>query len=204
MGQLMPLPNDAVYLKDGHPVTTSLKVSEVFGRRHDRVMRAIKDLDCSEEFGRTNFGESSYVNSQNKVQPMFELRRDGLVFLVMGFTGSEAAKCKEAYIKRFNEMEAALLSQEPRVVEVAPTVTINAVEDARKDAELWRLKYENEMLKRKMEEGRKQNRFTEVEDAELIGYKLKGYTNGKIAKLMNRYENSIESRVKTLKKKGKL
>lgn len=93
---------------------------------------------------------------------------------------------------------------EPKVIEVVPTVTVNAVEDARKDAELWKLKFENELLKRKLEEGRKQNRFTDDEDKELISYVLRGYTSGKIAKLMNRYENSIETRRKTLKKKGKL
>jgi hypothetical protein len=39
---------------------------------------------------------------------MYEMTREGFTFLVMGFTGSEAAKRKEAFIQRFNEMETAL------------------------------------------------------------------------------------------------
>ena len=33
------------------------------------------------------------------------MTRDGFVFLVMGYRGKKAAQFKEAYIKRFNEME---------------------------------------------------------------------------------------------------
>lgn len=36
------------------------------------------------------------------------MTKDGCVFLITGFTGREAARFKEAYIARFNEMEAAL------------------------------------------------------------------------------------------------
>ena len=33
------------------------------------------------------------------------MTKDGFTFLVMGFTGKKAAKFKELYIRRFNEME---------------------------------------------------------------------------------------------------
>ena len=36
------------------------------------------------------------------------MTKDGFTFLVMGYTGKKAAAFKEAYIKRFNEMEAEL------------------------------------------------------------------------------------------------
>ena len=39
---------------------------------------------------------------------MYDITKDGFTSLVMGFTGRDAAKFKEAYIKRFNEMEATL------------------------------------------------------------------------------------------------
>ena len=38
-------------------------------------------------------------------QSCFNMTRDGFVFLVMGYRGKKAASFKEAYIKRFNEME---------------------------------------------------------------------------------------------------
>lgn len=108
MTSMITLPKDAVVMKDGHATTTSLKVAEIFGRRHDKVIRAIKNLDCPVDFGRANFGESSYVNSQNKAQPMYNLTKDGFTFLAMGFTGPKAAQFKIAYIQRFNEMETVL------------------------------------------------------------------------------------------------
>ncbi len=39
---------------------------------------------------------------------MFEMTKDGFVFLVMGFTGKKAAAFKEAYIAEFNRMEERL------------------------------------------------------------------------------------------------
>lgn len=87
---------------------TSLDISNRFGKQHKHVMEAIRDLDCSEEFRRSNFRPSSYNNSQNKAQPMYEITRDGFTFLCMGFTGQQAALWKERYIAAFNKMEQAL------------------------------------------------------------------------------------------------
>lgn len=108
MGNMTILPPNAVTLKDGHTTTDSLIVAEVFGKEHSKVLKAIAALDCSEEFSQASFGLASYIDKQGKPRPMYAMSRDGFVFLVMGFTGSEAAKRKEAYIQRFNEMEAAL------------------------------------------------------------------------------------------------
>lgn len=91
-----------------HTLTTSRIVARVFGKRHDHVLRDIRALECSEDFRRLNFGESSYLNAQNKTQPEFQMTRDGFMFLVMGFTGAEAAARKQAFIATFNEMEERL------------------------------------------------------------------------------------------------
>ena len=90
---------------------TSRDISNRFGRRHDDVLKSIRNLECSPEFRRRNFAESVYHNSQNKPQPLFEITRDGFVFLCMGFTGPQAALWKERYITAFNEMEQALRSK---------------------------------------------------------------------------------------------
>lgn len=87
---------------------TSLDVAETFGKRHDNVLKDVRDLGCSGEFRLLNFEESYYINSQNKKQPMVLMTRDGFTLLVMGYTGELAMKFKEAYIKQFNAMEAAL------------------------------------------------------------------------------------------------
>lgn len=89
-------------------VVSSLDVAETFGKQHAHVLRDIKGLECSEEFRLSNFGESSYINSQNKKQPMYYMTRDGFTILVMGYTGEKAMRFKEAYIKQFNVMEKVL------------------------------------------------------------------------------------------------
>lgn len=94
--------------KEEVTVVTSLDVAETFGKRHDHVLRDIKEMECSEEFRLSNFGESSYINMQNKKQPMYLMTKDGFTLLVMGYTGEKAMKFKEAYIKQFNHMEKLL------------------------------------------------------------------------------------------------
>ena len=89
-------------------ITTSLQVAEVFEKEHARVLRDIRELSCSEDFRNGNFAESSYINSQNKKQPMYQITKDGFVLLVMGYTGEKAMKFKEDYIKAFNKMENEL------------------------------------------------------------------------------------------------
>ncbi len=98
--------------KDGKLITTSLNVAYVFGKRHSDVLRDIEALDCTPEFLKRNFALSSY-NSRVEGSPAreykkYEMNRDGLAFLVMGYKGKKAAHHKEAYINTFNEMEAQL------------------------------------------------------------------------------------------------
>lgn len=98
---------------NGHATTTSLQVAEFFGKRHDRVVRAIDNLEVSPEFRRPNFGETVVERANpSGGKPIkskaYTITRDGFVFLAMGFTGKEAAKWKEAYIAAFNAMEAEL------------------------------------------------------------------------------------------------
>lgn len=94
------------------PTTTSLNVAEVFGKRHDTVLRTVKRLGCSEEFRHRNFAEAVYQDGQGKDRPMYIMTRDGFTFLAMSFTGREAAKFKEAYIAQFNAMEKKLKRME--------------------------------------------------------------------------------------------
>ncbi|MBE6845586.1 MAG: Rha family transcriptional regulator [Ruminococcus sp.] len=89
-------------------VVSSLDIAETFEKNHKEVLRDIRTLECSEEFGQRNFAPSSYMNSQNKKQPMYYVTRDGFTLLAMGYTGEKAMKFKEAYIKQFNAMEKML------------------------------------------------------------------------------------------------
>ena len=104
---------NAVELKDGKAVTTSLKIAEVFGKRHDHVLKSIRSLDCSDDFRAPNFREAEYTDAQGKPRPMFFVTRDGFTLLAMGFTGKTAMRFKVAYIEAFNAMEQTIKESSP-------------------------------------------------------------------------------------------
>ena len=96
--------NNIVLIKNQSAITTSILVAEKFERNHRDILRAIKKLDCSSDFTERNFTLSEYEDSTGRKLPMYQMTKDGFIFLVMGFTGSKAAKFKEDYINAFNEM----------------------------------------------------------------------------------------------------
>lgn len=106
MSQLIPIEQFGVTEKNGKPITDSLKVSEIFNKKHQHVMEVIRNCEASEGFRQSNFRQTYYKDSQGKKQPMYEMTRDGFSFIAMGFTGKKAAKFKEDYISAFNQMES--------------------------------------------------------------------------------------------------
>ncbi len=112
-GQL-PIEYPQVQIVNGVAMTTSLDVAKYFDKRHDDVLKSIRNLQVSELFSHRNFAGTSYPDQQGKERPMYHLTKDGFIFLVMGFTGEKAAQIKEAYIAAFNQMEARLTQQNRR------------------------------------------------------------------------------------------
>lgn len=94
-----------IFEKKKNAVTTSRNVALKFNKKHDYVLRSIKNLDCTENFHSSNFAESKYQDSRGKTQPEYLMTREGFMFLVMKFTGKEANLLKEAFINRFKKME---------------------------------------------------------------------------------------------------
>ncbi len=97
-----------VTIENGRVVTTSVAIAEFFGKRHERVLDKIRNLDCSAKFTEHNFVSSEYTDTTWRKLPMYQITKNGFVFLVMGFTGKKAAAFKEAYIAEFDRMEAEL------------------------------------------------------------------------------------------------
>lgn len=97
-----------VAIVNNQAVTTSLEVARYFGKEHKDVLKAVKNLECSEDLRRRNFAPTNYLDSQGRQQSAYEIARDGFVLLAMGFTGPKAMRFKENYITAFNKMEAAL------------------------------------------------------------------------------------------------
>lgn len=117
MGNITSLtPAEIISLQQGQPVTTSLKVAEVFGKQHKDVLRKIATLDCSKDFNERNFALVTYLDGKGEARPAYEMTKDGFIFVVMGFTGAKAAATKEAYINAFNWMAEQLASQRSQPV----------------------------------------------------------------------------------------
>lgn len=112
MINIASLPEGAIVQHDGELRTDSLKVAMAFNKRHDDILRKIKSLECSETFTARNFAVSKYGDSTGRSLPMYEMTKDGFMFLVMGFTGKKAAVVKEAYIDAFNAMSEKLAAKE--------------------------------------------------------------------------------------------
>lgn len=109
-------PFEIISLHQGQPVTTSLKVAEVFGKRHSHVLRAIESLECPSEFTSAHFWaheEIIQAGAVKRASKFYEMTKDGFMLLVMGFTGKPAMATKIAFINAFNWM-AERLSQQPR------------------------------------------------------------------------------------------
>lgn len=97
---------------NGRDVTTSLIVSQVFGKEHAKVVRDIESLSCSTNFNVANFGVIEYTDTRGRIQKAYEMTKDGFSFLVMGYTGAKAGQFKEMFIAEFNKREAMLKSDD--------------------------------------------------------------------------------------------
>lgn len=108
--------DELIEIENGQPVTTSLKVAEIFGKQHSHVMRDIQDKilpNVSENFNQSNFGLVSYKDAKGEYRPMYYITRDGFTMLAMGYTGPKAMQFKEMYINEFNKMAAMLQKRRP-------------------------------------------------------------------------------------------
>ncbi|EDQ2390388.1 transcriptional regulator [Salmonella enterica subsp. enterica] len=108
MATTHPLSHPQVTVENGRTITTSVAVAEYFRKPHKDVLAKISRLDCSVEFTERNFSPSEYTDSTGRTLPMYQITKNGFVFLVMGFTGKRAAAFKEAYIAEFDRMENEL------------------------------------------------------------------------------------------------
>ena len=100
----------------------------------------------------------------------FEITKDGFMFLVMGFTGKEAAQLKEAYINAFNFM-LAKLKPIPNALRELPRPNITGMEAAQ--------------LKKSVEAAAKTNKklYSELYRKLYAAYGIKGYADLPAGKL---------------------
>ena len=115
MTTLSLVPSDAIVIHQADIRTTSLKVAEAFGKRHSHVLEKIQSMECSDDFASANFSAhvaTVQAGAVKRDSKYYEMTKDGFMFLVMGFTGKQAAQIKEAYINAFNVMAAQLAERQ--------------------------------------------------------------------------------------------
>lgn len=79
---------------------TSLEIADVTGKRHDAVLRDIRNL-LSQGIDAHNFVETSYVDKSNRQQKCFSLTKKGCLILASGYD----ALLREKIINRWEELE---------------------------------------------------------------------------------------------------
>ncbi|KAF0468799.1 phage regulatory protein [Pediococcus acidilactici] len=100
--------NDLVIMKNQQAVTTSLQVSEVFGKRHDHILRDISQMKQDVPNFGGMFLEGVEPDSYGRDRKVVYMNRDGFTLLAMGFTGKKALEFKIRYIEAFNRMESQI------------------------------------------------------------------------------------------------
>ncbi|MFA0085329.1 Rha family transcriptional regulator [Vibrio sp. 10N.261.51.F12] len=105
--------SDLVFNQGEKIRTSSLKVAEAFNKQHKDVLKRLESLQCSDEFNGRNFALVDYRDRKGQLRKAYEMTKDGFMFLVMGFTGKQAAHIKEAYINAFNQMANQLKPASP-------------------------------------------------------------------------------------------
>ncbi|HAS6162369.1 Rha family transcriptional regulator [Vibrio vulnificus] len=97
---------------NGEPMTTSLKVAQYFGKRHDNVIRAIRNLDYDDDLHALNFEETLITtqipNGGSRQDKAYLMTKEGFLNLVFTFTGKTAGRFRNAFIREFHRMEQEL------------------------------------------------------------------------------------------------
>ncbi|ESK57556.1 Rha family transcriptional regulator [Acinetobacter tjernbergiae] len=111
-----------VHLENGHAVTSSLQIAEIFDKQHKNILQSIENLSIQldKSFASLNF-QLCYKNNdlQNgKPQAYYNLTRDAFVLLAMGFTGSKALQFKLAYLNAFNQLEYHIIHHQSTLIDL--------------------------------------------------------------------------------------
>lgn len=102
-------------IKNGQVVVSSKDVSEVYSKRHDQVLRDIRNIIEVVPEAAHNFVECNYIGDNNKTLPMYEMDRQGFSMLVMGFNGRQAKEFTYKYTLAFEKMAKQI--EKPRSIE---------------------------------------------------------------------------------------
>ena len=86
-----------IIIRDDKVVVSSRDVAEVFEKDHNVVLRSIREIGCSEEFGRCNFAPvyktlPDGTQVRNKTLE-YLMTRDGFTLLAIGQAKTNKGEC---------------------------------------------------------------------------------------------------------------
>jgi Rha family phage regulatory protein len=111
MGNLINIVNNEAH-------TDTLVIAEQFGRRHDNVLRTIKELTEGGTLGALEIEGTSYIDSQNKLRPMYTLTERGFLIAMPFIGGSKAREGQVRLVDAFMAGRQAANDQAVRPVSI--------------------------------------------------------------------------------------
>ena len=108
----------------------SREVAEMVGKQHNELLKDIRRY--AEQLGEGKipqsdfFTESTYVNSQNKKMPCYQVTKKGCEFIAHKLTGVKGTEFTAKYINRFHEMEDAIKAYIPTGNELIALAVVEA------------------------------------------------------------------------------
>jgi len=136
----------SIKVNNGEARVSSRDVAKVFVKRHDNIIRIIREMKTSDDFNYLNFEAVEYKDRKGEKRPEYLMTKDGFVILVMGFTGEKAMQFKEAYIKAFNNMEKFIKNRTIARMEYADMT--KAISNVHDDPKFYHYTTENDMINR--------------------------------------------------------
>lgn len=166
----------------------SREVAELIEKKHDNLLRDIRGYkkileDSSNLKSQDFFIESTYINTQNKIQPCYLLTKKGCDMVANKMTGEKGIIFTAIYVTKFEEMERELKEQQPKL----PTTYKEALQQLLVEVEeKEQLQLENQVMKPKADYFDalvERNLLTNIRDtAKELGVKEKTFVSWLIEK----------------------
>lgn len=94
-----------VFPKGKGGVTDTLIIADKFGVNHKNVLRKLEKLIEKDVGGQLHFEPSSYLNSQNKSQKIYEMDKSNFIIFAFKFTQPKALYWQKRFVKQFEFYE---------------------------------------------------------------------------------------------------
>ncbi len=199
-------------ITDERVFINSLELSKVFEKRHDTILRAIRNLP-QDEFFSANFQaqeRTDLFGAVRRSERFYNLTRDGFCLLVMGFTGARAYKWKIEFIEAFNKMEAMIKAAKNSDLNLQSKFTevLSALKEKSNEADEYKAKYyeslerENSLLRDRLrfkrEDLQKSTRLSESEKENIINLYKSGLSQAEIRRKTSRSDTAIRNAIRSV------